>query len=345
MPSRSMSNRFFGLDIGRSFIKVVQIDGSGGKKLLRAAALVACPGGGMATESAVELSKISDAVKSLVESAKIQEARCVVSLVESQVVTRLIQLPPLTDKELGAAIKWEAEQYIPLPIKDVILHYQVVSRPVSGETGGKMDVLLVAAPKRVASKYLNIVKNAGLRVEALETESQALVRALVRAGDPPTLIVSMGALSTELVVESAGHVLFTRSIASGGSNLTRAIMAEFNLPQKQAEQYKQAYGIVADKLSGKVAAVLKPILDIITGEILKAIEFYHSHYQESQVSRVVVCGGGAYLPGLAEFLVERTSLEVSMADPWADFIKEGLILKMAGQGTVYAVATGLAMRS
>lgn len=340
-----MAARVFGLDIGRSFIKVAQVESRGGKKYLTAASLVATPGGGIQSESAVELSKISDSIKSVIDAAKIQADRCVVSLVESQVISRLIQLPTLTDKELAAAINWEAEQYIPLPIKEVVLHYQVVSKPGTGESGGKMDVLLVAAPKRVIEKYLNIVKNAGLRVEAMETESQALVRSLTRSGDPPTLIVSMGALSTELVVVQDGHILFTRSIAAGGANLTRAIIAEFNLPQKQAEEYKEAYGILEDKLSGKVAALLKPIIDIVTGEILKAIEFYYSHHQETAVSRVVICGGGAFLPGLSEFLVERTSLEVSLGDSWSDFEKEGLVVQLAGQGSVYAVATGLAMRT
>lgn len=339
-----MAARIFGLDIGRSFIKVAQVENRGGKKYLTAASLVAMPGGGIQSESAVDLSKVSDAIKSCYSAAKIEADRCIVSLIESQVVSRLIQLPALTDKELSAAIKWEAEQYIPLPIKDVVLHYQVVSK---GEpsTGGKMDVLLVAAPKRVVEKYLNIVKNAGLRVEAMETESQALVRSLTRSDDPPTLIVSMGALSTELVVARGGNVLFTRSIATGGANLTRAIIAEFNLPQKQAEEYKETYGIVEDKLSGKVAAILKPILDIVVGEILKAIEFYHSHNQDGAVSRVVVSGGGAFLPGLAEFFVERTSLEVALADPWMDFAKEGIVTSLAGHGSVYAVATGLAMRT
>ena len=340
-----MSARIFGLDIGRSFIKVAQGENRGGKKYLAAASLVVTPGGGIQSESAVELSKISDSIRSCVGLAKIRADRCVVSLVESQVVSRLIQMPPLTDKELAAAIKWEAEQYIPLPIREVILHYQVVVRPAVADQNNKMDVLLVAAPKRVAEKYLNIVKNAGLRVEAMETESQALVRALTKPGDPPTLIVSMGALSTELVVAQEGHILFTRSIATGGANLTRAIIAEFNLPQKQAEEYKQTYGILEDKLSGKVAALLKPILDIVIGEVLKAIEFYRSRHAEAQVTRVVICGGGAFLPGLSKFLVERTSLEVSLGDSWADFVKEGLVTTLAGQGSVYAVATGLAMRS
>ncbi|OGD94072.1 hypothetical protein A2697_03645 [Candidatus Curtissbacteria bacterium RIFCSPHIGHO2_01_FULL_41_44] len=339
-----MASNLFGLDIGRSFIKVVQTDVSRGKKILTNCAAVPTPIGGIQSESPVDLAKISDAIIDCLDRAKINLDKCAVSLIESQVVSRLIELPNLTDKELFAAIHWEAEQYIPLPITDVNLQYKIVSRP-EGSAGGKLNVLLVAVPKRVIEKYLNVVRNAKLRPQALETESAALTRALTRPGDPATIIVSMGAVSTELVVASDGNVLFTRSIATGGLSLTKSIMAEFNLPVKQAEEYKQTYGILEDKLSGKVAAVLKPIMDILISEILKAIEFTHTYFQKSQVARIVVCGGGAYLPGFSEFLAERTSIEVNMGDPWADFSKEGLILKVPGQGSVYAVATGLALRS
>ena len=178
-----------------------------------------------------------------------------------------------------------------------------------------------------------------------ETESIALTRALTKPDDPATIIVSLGALSTELIIAYGGNVLFTRSIATGGVTLTKAIMAEFNLPQAQAEEYKQTYGILEDKLSGKVAAVLKPILDILISEILKAVEFAHIHTEDSQIGRIVMCGGGAYLPGLSEFLAERTNFEVLLGDAWTDFAKEGLILKLPGQGSFYSVATGLALRT
>ncbi len=340
-----MSAQFFGLDIGRSFIKVVEVKQQGGKKYLNAAASLQTPLGGMQSESPIDLGKISDAVRDCVKASKIETNRCVVSLIESQVVTRLIQLPHLTEKELGAAINWEAEQYIPLPIKDVNLKYKVVSKPQDSTSNEKIDVLLIASPKRVIDKYLNIMRNAGLAIEAVETESLALVRSLTLSDDPATVIVSFGALSTELVIAYSGNVLFTRSVATGGVNLTRALMAEFNLTITQAEEYKQSYGILEDKLSGKVAAVIKPILDILISEITKAVEFAHEHVQDSPIWRIIICGGGAYLPGLSEFLTSRTSLEVSAADPWRDFVKEGLILKLPGQGGFYAVATGLALRS
>lgn len=341
-----MTAHHFGLDIGRSFIKVAQTEASP-KRVLTAAGLVPTPAGGIQSESAVDLAKISESIKNCVSTVGIETRRCVVSLTESQVVSRLIELPILTDKELAAAINWEAEQYIPLPIKDVSLEYQVVEKN-EGEAGagGKMKVLLVAAPKRVIEKYLAIVKGANLQVEALETESGALARALTRADDPPTIIVSMGALSTEVVIVKDRNVLFTRSIASGGASLSRAISLEFNLGQKQAEEYKQTYGLQEDKLSGKVAQVIKPILDIMATEILKAVEFAKSNVGGMEVVRVVICGGGAFLPGLPQFLVERTSLEVSLGDPWADFDKsQGPAKELAASASVYVVATGLALRS
>lgn len=336
----------FGLDIGRTFIKVVQAQVRGNKKVLKAAGIGATPEGGIQTESPVGLKQVSDRIKSVLAQAKIGTNHCAISLIESQVVSRLIQMPPLTDKELAAAIDWEAEQYIPLPIKDVVLKYHIVAkRAGSSSEGGKMDVLLVAVPKRIVEKYLNIVRDAGLIAEAIETESAALARSLTHVDDPPTVIVSAGGISTELVIVQAGNVLFTRSIATGGINLTRAIIAEFNLPQKQAEEYKQTYGILEDQLSGKVAAVLKPILDVIVLEIAKAVEFARTRVEGSPVERVIITGGGAFLPGLAQYLVERTGLEVALGDPWLDFAKEGLVMKLAGQGGIYSVATGLALRN
>src|SRR3990167_3931234 len=216
-----MSARIFGLDIGRSFIKVVQVDVKNNKKILMAAVSKQTPSGGIQSESPVDLGKVSDTIKACVDEAKISTNKCVVSLIESQVVARLIQLPSLTDKELAAAINWEAEQYIPLPIKDVFLQYKVVSRPQNATNGAKMDVLLIASPKRVIRKYLDVVRNATLRPESLETESIALTRALTKPQDPPTIIVSLGAFSSELVMAYEGNVLFTRSIAAGGVNFIK----------------------------------------------------------------------------------------------------------------------------
>ncbi|KKR78300.1 MAG: type IV pilus assembly protein PilM, nonfunctional [Candidatus Curtissbacteria bacterium GW2011_GWA1_40_9] len=335
----------FGLDIGRSFIKVVQVKRHGGKKLLTSVFSAATPSGGMVTDSPIELKKISESVKSAVSQAKVEGRQCIVSLIESQTVTRLVQMPNLTDKELAAAINYEADKYIPLPIKEVNLQYKVVVRyPTGMEAGGKMDVLLVAAPKRVVEKYLIVVHDCGLKLAAIETESSATARALASGVEAAVVIVSFGSASTEVVAVRQGSVIFTRSIPTGGDALTRAVMAEFNLQHSQAEQYKHSYGILENQLGGKVASVLKPVLEVIIAEIIRAVDFSKTHMLEAQLARIIIAGGGAYLPGLSEFVTRRTSLEVSLADPWEEFVKEGLILKFPGQGGFYTTATGLAVR-
>lgn len=340
-----MASSAFGLDIGRSFIKVVQAKNQGGHKILMAVGNAITPSGGTQTDSPVELKHVSEAVKACVKASKVDGSKCNVSIMEAQTVTRLITMPNLTDKELSAAINWEADKYIPLPIKDVNLQYKVVSRFGAGsEQGGKMEVLLVAAPKRVVDKYARVVKDAGLTLNSMETESSSLARSLTHGTEPSLVIVSFGSATTELVAVKEGNVIFTRSITTGGVALTKAVMAEFDLPQNQAEEYKHTYGILEDQMGGKIAGVLKPVLEVIVAEIIKTIDFSKSHIPESQLSRIVICGGGAYMPGVAEFLTRRTSLEVSLADPWDPFEKEGLVAKVPGQGAFYAVATGLALR-
>ncbi len=339
-----MSAQIFGLDIGRAFIKIVQVKVNGDKKQLTAIGNAPTPPDALKTESKPQLKELSEIIKNLVKNSKIEGDKCAVSIIEAQTVTRLIELPNLTDKELSSAINWEADQYIPLPLKDVNLQYKVISRPAAGASS-KMQVLLVAAPKRVVEKYVEVVKMAGLDLYAIETESSSLARVLSLGQDPLSLIVSMGAISTELVLVKGGNVYFSRSIASGGSALNKAIIAEFSLSEKQAQEYKMAYGLLQDKLSGKIAAVLRPVLDILVTEILKAVEYGKTHIHSDLLSRAIICGGGAYLPGFAEFLTEKTSMEVLLADPWAAFLKEGLILKIPGQGSFYSLATGLALRS
>ena len=339
-----MSARPFGLDIGRYYIKVVSADVSKNKRVLKTVGVFPSHVGGIQTESSADLAKISEIIKKGVKNTKVNSDKCVLSLMESQIVSRMIKMPLLSDKELTAAINYEAEQYIPLPIKDVVLQYQILNRPKKATSDAKMDVFLVAAPKRVVDKYLKVAKDAGLKVEALETESAALVRALTNSGDPSSIIVSVGAMSTELVIVIGGNVFFTRSVSVGGTTLTKAIMDEFNLPMKQAEEYKRTYGVLQDKVSGRVADVIVPNLETVAGEILRAVEFAKGRVPNAPVRRAIITSGGAFLPGLSGFLVQRTGLEVSIGDPFRFFEKNKLAMSFSGQGSMYSVATGLALR-
>jgi type IV pilus assembly protein PilM len=159
-------------------------------------------------------------------------------------------MPVLSDDELASAIKWEAEQYVPIPLTEVTLDWQVIFRPKTPAPDSKMEVFLVAAPMKVVNKYLKILKMANLRPIAVETDIIAIARSLVGNNpySPTTLIVNIGASTTDLSIVRVGAIAFTRSIATGGTAFARSIAQDLGFELPQAEEYKKTYGLDETKL-------------------------------------------------------------------------------------------------
>ena len=323
----------FGLDIGSSAIKVVQLSGGKGKYRVEAMGLGVNPGG--------EPAQIAEAVRRVVMEAGIKTRQVKAALAEAQVYTRVIQVPPLSEAELASSLSWEAEQYVPIPLTEVNLDWQIMRR---GE-GQKMEVLLVAAPKRSVEWLVGVLQSAGLEPVGLETEILAAARALVPGEQvPPTLVCNLGATAANLAIVENGQVVFTYLAQSGGMALTRVISQSLGLELAQAEQYKRTYGIDETQLEGKISKAMMPILTALVMELRKAMNFYATRNQQVPLSRLVLAGGGAQLPGLSGFLAAQLGMEVVIGTPLAGFeFKEGLKQRWEGLESVFAVAVGLAM--
>ncbi len=335
----------FGLDIGTANIKVVQISGSRGKVELLAAGMAPTPGKGALSEADADQQELANAVRALVVQAKIMTPNVVASLPESQIFTRVIETATLTDSELQSAIKYEAEQYIPLPMSEVKLDYQVLSRPPEGTPNAKMEILLVAAPNVLVNRYLKILSLAGLKPYALGTEVTAGARSLTSTltSAPTTLILEIGATTTELAVIEGEELVMTRSIATGGLAFTRAIAQDLGFELTQAEEYKTTYGLDASQLEGKIASAIKPIVDVVMNEVKRAIAYQASRNQEKSVKRIVVAGGSAKMPGLIPYLTEVTGLEAELANPWESVaFNHNVSPDVLDNGAIYAIAAGLA---
>src|SRR5581483_1707538 len=267
-----MAAQIFGLDIGTEAIKIAEVKLISGKKELNSLGSAPTPSRGALSESESDQYALAESIRNLVREAKVSTPYVVASLPESQIFTRVIEMPSLTDSELQSAIKYESEQYIPIPLSDVKLDFEVISRPQNGEDK-KMDVLLVAAPNVLINRYLKIINMAGLKPHALETEITAAVRSLLTNSQfaPTTLILEIGATTTELSIVSDKKIVFTRSIATGGAAFTRAVAQDLGFEPDQAEQYKRTYGLDSTQLEGKITAAIKPIFDVITGEVKRAL--------------------------------------------------------------------------
>ncbi|MDQ3239150.1 MAG: pilus assembly protein PilM [bacterium] len=340
------SKNFFGLDIGNSSIKLVHLqkDNQGAK--LIAYGLAQTPGNGLISEADFDKDAIVEVIKRLVKETRVNTNNVIASLPESQIFTRVIDMPPMSDKEIASAIKYEAEQYIPRPLAEVSLRWQILNKGEK-EKNQKMEILLVAAPLTLVDKYSEILIRADLKPLAMETDLLAQSRSLVGNNpySPTTMILSIGSSNTDISIVKAGQVSFTRSILSGGNTLTRAIASDLSLENEQAEQYKRTYGLIDDQVEGKVMNAIKPTFEVIINEIKKAIIFYQTKNPNDQVKRLVLTGGTAKLPGLLLFFANALGIEVQVGDPWFNIKKDPNIeTQLTEDAPLYSVAVGLALK-
>lgn len=338
-----------GLDIGFSSIKLVALSHDKQTSKLVSLGSIPSPQPGMLSDTEADLETVGAAIKKLLSATKIEGKEIIAALPESKVFTRIIDdLPYLSDNELTSAIRYAAEEFIPMPLTDVNLNWQVLYRSDGKSKETKTIVLVVASPKNAVVKYVKVLNLAGIKPKALETEVIAVTRSLVGNNpfSPATLIVQLGATTTDFVTVFKGLIWLTRSISTGGMALTRVLSQHFNFEMSQAEEYKKVYGLLEDQLEGKVLEALKPVADIIVGESKRVIQAFEVKYPQNPIKRVVLSGGGAKMPGLVIYFANNLGLEVQEADPWYSIVKEkSLVSKLTQEGPSYSVAVGLALRA
>lgn len=328
-----------GIDLGTSSIKIAKVSG----KRMDLLAVVSNPLGKVLMDTEHDRDGMAEVIKRLLSENKISERRFKVSISESVVYSRVITLPVLTDAELASAIKWEAEQYVPVPLDEVELSWEVVDRPVKRTGGEKMRVYLAAADKKLVNGLVAVFTKIGLEPDQIEPELIPTARAIVleRKLSGATLLCTMGASSTGMGVFENDQLLFVYKSNSGGVALTRAIMAALQLSLAQAEEYKRTYGASNDVLEGKLLQAMKPVLDSVVVEMRRTINFYMQTFPGGQISRIVLSGGGALMPGLVSWLSSQVGIEVSIGDPF-----EGLNVQptMTKLGPVYSAVIGVTAR-
>lgn len=333
-----------GLDIGSSVIKAVVIKHEKGTPHLLGFGAVKSPIPGLLSETDVDIEAVATTANGLLKSLDVPLNSVTAALPESKLFSRVIsEFPLLSDDELASAIKYSAEEFVPLPSDQVELYWQVIER---SKERNQTVVLAIAVPKRVQQKYLKVLEMAQIKLRALETEMIASTRVLIAGNvSVPTLLIELGANSSDMAIVSNGIILLTRSIATGGTTLTRSLSSYLNLPPLQAEEYKKVYGLLGEGAQGKVAATLKPLVDIIATEAQRTIQSFQSKHPQNLIKRVVLSGGGAKLPGLVIYLASRLGLETQEADPWGFLQKDPSIATRVKTDPSYTVAVGLALRN
>lgn len=344
---------YFGIDIGSYSIKFVKADGHDNHAKIKTVGSVYNSVGQVLPSDNHQLEQLAVLIKNGVRELGLSGQNCHLALPSSQAYMSIVSMPVLSDTELASAIQWEAEQHIPVNLSEINFEYDVIHRPdASIGSDAQMSVFLVGAPKNVVHRYIELLEMAGVEPIGLEPEMISMMRSFVNlkeaegehAKSGATLFCNFGALSSCFVIVKQGQLQATHNSNIGSLALTRAIEKGLGLDPARSEEYKRTYGLEANQLEGKVKNAIVPIFEGFIREVRKTQQYYVSKSPaDNTVSRIVVSGGGANLPGLAAHLVESLSTEVVMGNPFSQFGTDSK-LKLPEDVASYAVAVGLATK-
>jgi len=347
--------KFLGIDIGTSFIRLVEISSWAGRKNLEsygdisAEVLYKKPFRTFEKSTLLLSTKdISRAIQAIIEEANIKSRQVAFSIPDFSSFFTTFELPPMTKEEIPQAVKAEARRHVPLPLGEVVLDWQLITN-LKNSAKQNLKILLVAVPNEVINQYQKIANNLGLRISALEAEVFGLMRAVIKKGEKGVVaLVDIGARSTSCSIIDKRVLKISRSFDISGDNFTERISKGLSLDYKKAEKLKKKYGILPSKEAGQqkdVREILSPLIDIIVREIDRIFMNFRLK-EKKEVEKIILAGGTALLPGLFEYFKDHfTKKQVEIASPFsAIFFPPILDETLKKMGPSYAITVGMALQ-
>lgn len=343
---RFLPQRFCGVDIGTSSLKVAELSRWGERVSLKnygelnAQALYDKPFRSYEKNTLLlSNSDVARALRAILQEARIQTKKAVLSIPDFASFFTNFELPPMTKEELADAVRYEARKHIPVPLSDVTFDWQIVEGHV--ELNQPVKVLLAAVPNETIFQYQEIAKAAGLELAALEAEVFGLIRSSLGEDRRPLLLMDMGAQSTTINIVYKGALFLSHSVDIAGNDLTERVSKSLGIDEKAAELEKINSGIAPGSSHG---AILAPLIDVILMEAEKITQHF-VQTERKEIEKVILGGGTALLSGLREYVRETLKKETEIADPFRSvFYPPILEQTMKTVGPAYAVAIGVAMR-
>ena len=340
-----------GLDISSSAIKMVELSvGASGGYQLECYAIEPIPEGvvvdGVIANQESVYGAISRCWKRLETSTKF----VAMALPTSAVITKKIVLPAgLREATMEVQVESEANQYIPFALDEVNLDFQVIG-PAPGNPQNELEVLIAASRKDGVDDRVACADGAGLKPLVMDVELFAALAAfeLVRnrlSGDHSSKIIALvdiGANAMKFTVMKGDQQVYVREQAFGGNQLTQDIVRAYGMSYEEAEGLKRT-GAMPDNYETEI---LKPFLDTLALEVTRAMQFFFTSTQFSEVDHIVLMGGGALLPGVDEVVAERTQIDTVKANPFGGMSISRRIrpTQLLVDAPSLMVACGLALR-
>lgn len=346
------SNRpLIGLDITTSSVKLIELGRSGSQFRVESYAAEATPQNAVNEKAVVDPDSVGESIRRAVKRSGARARECAIAINGDAAITKVIQMPAsLSQNELEGQVELQADQYIPFPMEEVSYDFEVLGK--SENDPDMIDVLLVATRSENVEQRQAAVESAGLKAQIVDVEAFALENAcrLLRHQMPEhgaghnVAVVDFGASSTTFSVLRDLKVIYTRDFAFGGQQLTEEIMRTYGLSFEDAGRAKKEGGLP----SNFEPEVLDPFIDDMTQQVSRSLQFFlASGSGREQPQQILVCGGCANIPGVADVIGSRVGIPTDIGNPLGD-MKLSSKARSAGvmkDATALLTACGLALRS
>jgi len=353
----------FGIDIGSSSIKVVQLKKKKGKAVLETyGELSLGPYAGFQIGQATSLpqEKIIEVLNDIIKESNITTKNCGIAIPIKSSIVFTIDMPMFSDKQLNQMVPIEARKYIPVPISEVTLDWFVVPTedeipddssadlPVDEknkkENQKKVRVLIVAIHNDVLTRFSGIVAGAQLNAGFFEIEMFSTARAALEQDSSPVMIFDMGASATKLYIIERGIVRNSHIISRGSQDVTHSISSALGVAIDKAEKLKLNFGANLPDEDKQISDIIGLVVDPILSEVNSVLLNYERKYNKN-VTKVVLSGGGSALNGFSEYVSKKINTEVSLALPFSKIETPAFLSETFKKtGGTFSVAIGVALR-
>ncbi len=339
-----------GIDISSSSVKLLELSRSGGRYRVEAYAVEPLPQNAVVEKNIVELEGVGQAIAKVIAKARTNVKSAAVAVAGSAVITKVIEMEGgVSDDELENQLKIEADQYIPYPLEEVALDFEVLGP--SARNPGRVEVLLAACRRENVEVREAALALADLSAKVVDVEAYALERAcslldsqIGNGGHEQTVaVVDIGATMTTLSVLHKGRTIYSREQLFGGLQLTEEIQRRYGLSWEEAGLAKKKGGLPDDYQS----EVLQPFKEAVVQQVSRSLQFFFASGQFNDVDCILLAGGTASIPGLDKLIQQKIGTRTLIANPFADMALSNKVNPgvLASDAPALMIACGLAMRS
>ena len=338
-----------GLDISSTSVKLLELSRHGDRYRVETYAVKPLPPNAVVEKNINDQEAVAEVIRAMVKQSKTKLKYAAVAVAGSAVITKMIDLPAgLSDDAMETQISLEADQYIPFPLEEVAIDFEV--QGISPRNPDQVEVLLAACRRENVEMRASVLQLSELVPEKVDIEAYSMERAFELISEQledqegqVVAIIDIGATMTTLSVLVDGKTVYTREQLFGGKQLTEEIQRRYGLSREEAGLAKKQGGLPDDYDS----EVLLPFKEAVVQQVTRSLQFFFSASQYNDVDYIILAGGVASLEGLVGLIEEKLGTQTVVANPFARMSVSSRVnaVSLANDAPSLMIVTGLAMRS